>query len=77
MVPGYGPVTTREVTDTVDSLYVPLSYLNFWSALGKWAFEGLESRAALVSQEPMLEASPDLMRLPARPIYSEGITRRR
>lgn len=59
MVPGYGPLTTREVTDGVDSMYLPLSYLNFWGAVGKWALEGLETRAALVSQEPILEASPD------------------
>ncbi|WED25846.1 MlaA family lipoprotein [Vibrio sp. DW001] len=59
MVPAYGPVTTREVTDLVDGMYSPLSYLNIWGSLGKWALEGLESRAALVSQEPILEASPD------------------
>jgi len=59
MLPAYGPVTTREVSDIVDGLYFPLSYLNIWGTLGKWALEGLESRAALVSQEPMLEASPD------------------
>lgn len=59
MVPGYGPTTVRNLTDTVDGLYVPLTYLNFWQGLGKWALEGMESRAALVSQEPLLEASPD------------------
>lgn len=59
MLPGYGPTTTRQVTDVVDGLYAPLSYLNFWGYLGKWTFEGLESRASLVSQEPLLEASPD------------------
>jgi phospholipid-binding lipoprotein MlaA len=40
-------------------MYLPLSYLNIWGVVGKWAFEGLETRAALVSQEPTLEASPD------------------
>ncbi len=59
MVPGYGPVTTREVTETVDGLYVPLSFLNFWASLGKWAFEGMETRAQLVSQEALLDDSPD------------------
>ncbi len=59
MVPGYGPVTTREVTETVDGLYVPLSFLNFWASLGKWAFEGMETRAQLVSQEALLDNSPD------------------
>ncbi|WED21029.1 VacJ family lipoprotein [Vibrio sp. JC009] len=59
MIPAYGPATTRDVADTVDTMYFPLSYLNFWTALGKWTFQGMESRAALVSQEPMLDASPD------------------
>ncbi|MDG3088742.1 VacJ family lipoprotein [Vibrio hannami] len=59
MVPGYGPATVRDVADQVDTLYVPLSLLNFWGAVGKWALEGMETRAALVSQEPLLEASPD------------------
>lgn len=59
MLPAYGPATTREVANTVDSSYLPLSYLNIWAVFGKWAFEGLETRAALVSQEPLLDASPD------------------
>jgi phospholipid-binding lipoprotein MlaA len=59
MVPGYGPITTREVTEQVDSLYVPLALLNFWASLGKWAFEGMETRAQLVSQEALLDDSPD------------------
>ncbi|WP_438273290.1 MlaA family lipoprotein [Vibrio diabolicus] len=59
MIPGYGPYTLREVTDTVDSTYLPLSYLNFWASLGKWAFEGMEKRALLVPQEAQLESSPD------------------
>lgn len=59
MVPGYGPWTVRETGDVVDGMYVPLSYLNIWAGLGKWALEGLESRAAVVSQEAMLHNSPD------------------
>ncbi len=59
MIPGYGPYTLREVTDTVDGMYLPLSYLNFWAGLGKWAFEGLEKRALLVPQEVQLDNSPD------------------
>ncbi len=59
MVPGYGPYTLREVTDTVDGMYVPLTYLNFWAGLGKWALEGLEKRALLVPQEAQLDKSPD------------------
>ncbi|MGF1680372.1 VacJ family lipoprotein [Photobacterium minamisatsumaniensis] len=60
MVPLYGPVTLREgVGDTVDGLYFPLTLLNFWQGLGKWAFEGMEDRAALVQQEALLSDSPD------------------
>ncbi|MFG0885259.1 VacJ family lipoprotein [Vibrio sp. CJQ_6] len=59
MVPGYGPYTVRETTDVVDGLYAPLSYLNIWASIGKWAFEGMETRAALVPQEAMLDNSPD------------------
>ncbi len=59
MVPGYGPYTLREVTDTVDGMYLPLSYLNVWAGLGKWALEGLEKRALMVPQEAQLDNSPD------------------
>lgn len=68
MVPGYGPWTVRESTDVVDGLYLPLSYLNIWAAAGKWALEGMETRAALVSQEAVLENSPDPYAL-ARDVY--------
>lgn len=59
MVPGYGPITLREGADVVDGLYLPLSLLSFWGSVGKWAFEGMETRAQLVSQEATLENSPD------------------
>ncbi|EGQ7642743.1 VacJ family lipoprotein [Vibrio cholerae] len=59
MVPGYGPYTVREVTDVVDGMYFPLAYLNIWAGIGKWALEGMETRAALVSQEALLQDSPD------------------
>jgi phospholipid-binding lipoprotein MlaA len=59
MVPGYGPWTVREATDVVDGMYVPLSFLNIWAGLGKWALEGMETRAALVNQEALLDNSPD------------------
>ncbi|CAH0540751.1 MlaA family lipoprotein [Vibrio marisflavi] len=59
MVPGYGPWTVRESADYADDLYAPLSLLNIWAAVGKWALQGMESRAALVSQEPMINNSPD------------------
>lgn len=59
MFPGYGPWTLREVGDFADDLYPPLSFLNIWASFGKWVFEGMESRAALVPQEEILENSPD------------------
>ncbi|WP_180798368.1 MlaA family lipoprotein, partial [Vibrio parahaemolyticus] len=40
-------------------MYLPLSYLNIWAGLGKWALEGLEKRALLVPQEAQLDSSPD------------------
>lgn len=68
MIPGYGPYTLRETTNTVDGLYAPLYYLNFWASLGKWALEGLESRAAFDSQKSQLDNSADPYGL-ARDIY--------
>ena len=68
MVPGYGPITLRKTTDTVDGMYVPLSYLNFWAGLGKWALEGLEKRYLLIPQEGTLESSPDPYAL-SRDVY--------
>ncbi|MBD1556078.1 VacJ family lipoprotein [Vibrio sp. S9_S30] len=68
MVPGYGPITLRKATDTVDGMYVPLSYLNFWAGLGKWALEGLEKRYLLIPQEGTLKSSPDPYAL-SRDVY--------
>jgi len=59
MVPGYGPLVVRDTADVVDDLYFPLSYLNIWASIGKWALEGMETRASLVNQEAMLKSSPD------------------
>ncbi|BCL70672.1 ABC transporter [Vibrio nigripulchritudo] len=68
MVPGYGPITLRKTTDTVDGMYVPLSLLNFWAGLGKWALEGMEKRYLLIPQEGTLESSPDPYAL-SRDVY--------
>jgi phospholipid-binding lipoprotein MlaA len=68
MVPGYGPIVLREGADVVDGLYPPISFLNFWASLGKWALEGMEKRALVVSQEATLERSPDPYAL-TRDIY--------
>ncbi|WP_087021426.1 MlaA family lipoprotein [Thaumasiovibrio subtropicus] len=60
MYPIYGPSTVRETAgDFVDGMMPMVVYLNFWQGLAKWALQGMESRAALVQQEAMLENSPD------------------
>ncbi|CAM2795280.1 VacJ family lipoprotein [Vibrio rarus] len=59
MFPAYGPWTLREAGDFADDLYPPLSYLNVWASLGKWFFEGMETRSALVAQESAIKNSPD------------------
>lgn len=60
MIPVYGPLTLREgVGDFVDDIYPPLSWLTFPQSMLKWLFDGMESRAALLSQEDMLRNSPD------------------
>lgn len=59
MAPAYGPLTVRDLTDTVDTLYMPLNWLVFWQKATKWAFQGLESRYELISQEGQLQNSPD------------------
>lgn len=59
MIPAVGPYSPRQVTDAVDTTYLPLSYLNIWASVGKFVFQGMETRAALVNQEPMLNNSPD------------------
>lgn len=68
MLPGYGPYTIREVTDTVDGMYVPLNYLNLWAGLGKWMLEGMEKRVLLIPQESQLDTSPDPYAL-SREVY--------
>jgi phospholipid-binding lipoprotein MlaA len=59
MVPAYGPYSPRETADLVDATYLPLSYLNIWTGLGKFIFQGMEKRASFVSQEATLKRSPD------------------
>ncbi len=68
MLPGYGPITLRKTTDAVDSLYLPLSYLNVWTGFGKWVVQGLEKRYQLISHESTLNLSPDPYAL-SREVY--------
>ncbi len=60
MVPIYGPLTLREgAGDLVDGLYPPLSWLTLPQSLVKFVLNGMEVRAAAVSQEQILANSPD------------------
>jgi phospholipid-binding lipoprotein MlaA len=60
MVPVIGPRSTRKlVGNIVDSLYFPSSYLTFWQSAAVWGLDGIEVRAGLLGQEPLLEQSLD------------------
>ncbi|KYP97757.1 ABC transporter permease [Sodalis-like endosymbiont of Proechinophthirus fluctus] len=59
-LPGYGSFTPREdVGSLVDNLYPLLSYLTWWMSAGKWALEGLETRAQLLDLDGLLHNSQD------------------
>ena len=60
VVPGIGPSSVREeVGDYVDKYYWPLAVIDFWPNLARWAIIGLEQRAALADQEPLIRESLD------------------
>ncbi|MCI4182819.1 MlaA family lipoprotein, partial [Dickeya dianthicola] len=60
VLPGYGSATLREDGGgVVDKLYPPLSYITFWMSAGKWAVEGLETRARLLDSDALLRNSSD------------------
>lgn len=60
VVPGYGSFTPREdVGGLVDDLYPPLSWLTWWMSAGKWALEGIETRAQLLDSDSILSNSKD------------------
>ena len=60
VVPGYGSFTPREdVGGIVDDLYPPLSWLTWWMSAGKWALEGIETRAQLLDSDSILRDSTD------------------
>jgi len=59
-LPGYGNFTPREdLGGIVDDLYMPLSWLTWWMSAGKWALEGIETRAQLLDSDGMLRNSKD------------------
>ncbi|WAT01548.1 phospholipid-binding lipoprotein MlaA [Rouxiella chamberiensis] len=60
VLPGYGSFTPREdVGGLVDDLYFPLSYLTWWMTAGKWAIQGIETRAQLLDSDGLLKNSSD------------------
>lgn len=59
-LPGYGSFTPREdVGGLVDDLYPVLSYLTWWMSAGKWAIEGIETRAQLLDSDAIVRNSSD------------------
>jgi len=60
MMPVIGPRSTRKlVGNIVDGLYFPGSYFTFWQNAALWGLDGVEIRAGLIDQEPLLEQSLD------------------
>jgi len=61
VMPGIGPTSVREeVGDYVDKYYWPLAIIDFWPNVARWGIIGMEQRAALVEQEPLLRESLDV-----------------
>ncbi|GAB2927169.1 phospholipid-binding lipoprotein MlaA [Hafnia psychrotolerans] len=59
-LPAYGSFTIRdEGGDFVDTLYPALSYLTIWMSVGKWALQGVETRAELLDSDGILRNSSD------------------
>ncbi|WP_387690513.1 phospholipid-binding lipoprotein MlaA [Photorhabdus sp. RM71S] len=60
VLPGYGSFTLRdEGGNWADMTYPMLSYLTIWMSAGKWAFEGIETRARLLDSDGLLKNSSD------------------
>ncbi|VEB96094.1 Probable phospholipid-binding lipoprotein mlaA precursor [Cedecea lapagei] len=60
MLPGYGSFTLREDGgDYADTLYPVLSWLTWPMSIGKWAVEGVETRAQLLDSDGLLRQSAD------------------
>jgi len=60
VVPALGPSSVREeVGDYVDKYYWPLAVIDFWPNLLRLSIVGLEQRAALTSQEQLINESVD------------------
>lgn len=60
VIPVIGPSSVREeVGDYIDQLYWPLLVLDLWPNLLRWSILGLEQRAALTDQEPLIRDAVD------------------
>ncbi|OAT43009.1 lipoprotein [Hafnia paralvei ATCC 29927] len=60
VLPGYGSATPRQDGGNyVDYVYPALSWLTFWMSAGKWAIEGIETRAQLLDSDGLLKNSSD------------------
>lgn len=60
VIPALGPSSVREeVGDYVDSYYWPLAVLDFWPNLLRLSVVGLETRAEIVAQEPLIDEAID------------------
>ncbi|KPZ69879.1 MULTISPECIES: VacJ family lipoprotein [unclassified Shewanella] len=60
MAPFFGPYVTRELaSDWVDGLYFPLSEFLLWQSILKWGLKNLDSRAAAIDQERLLDNALD------------------
>ncbi|MCV2883302.1 VacJ family lipoprotein [Aestuariibacter sp. AA17] len=60
MIPALGPNDVRSgAGDIVDSAYFPLADLNFYLSFMRAGIKAIETRAALIEQEQMLEQSLD------------------
>jgi phospholipid-binding lipoprotein MlaA len=59
-LPFYGSFTLRdEGGDMADGLYPVLSWLTWPMSIGKWAVEGVETRAQLLDSDGLLRQSSD------------------
>lgn len=59
-LPFYGSFTLREdIGDMADDFYPALSWLTWPMSIGKWAIEGIETRAQLLNSDGLLRQSSD------------------
>ncbi|WP_028116897.1 MlaA family lipoprotein [Ferrimonas senticii] len=60
MLPLFGPTTVRDgAGDLVDGLYFPYNHLNQAQTIGRWTMDGINDRAQVRDQEPLLDNALD------------------